>query len=383
MSRCQPRRCLSVVCILIVASLCKAAAPTAKPLVDSVVEPARKESGNIGLVVGVSVQGRTEVFGYGRLAADDDRPPDGATLFEIGSVTKTFTALTLASMGQDNLVRYDDPVQRYLSEKCRVPTRGGKEITLEHLATHVSGLPRIPPELLFVALMSDNPYQRYTPDLMCRFLGNYELPRDIGADWEYSNLGMGLLGCALARRAGVTYEQLVLDRVCRPLGMNDTCIRLSPALQKRMARGHSAEGKPAAAWDFDALAGAGALRSCANDLLRFTAAQLEPPDTPLGTAIRDAQKIRVARTALPGHGQALGWLAFQLEGLNEAYWHNGGTGGQESFVGFRRDVKIAVVVLSNSAGSPHEAATSIGLGLMLKLEERPATSSAPASGSTP
>jgi CubicO group peptidase (beta-lactamase class C family) len=236
----------------------------------------------------------------------------------------------------------------------------------------MSGLPRIPPEILFVAMMSDNPYRNYTPELMCRFLSGYELPRDIGEQWEYSNLGAGLLGHALARQAGVTYEELVAARVCQPLGMNDTCIKLSAEQKTRRARGHTAESKPAADWDFDALTGAGALRSTAADLLTFADAQLRPPATPLGAAIRDTHRVRIGKTTIPDHGQCLGWLKLTLGEHTSFWWHNGGTAGYESFVGFWPDAETAVVVLSNSSAAGH-GATQVGLALLTVLDDRPAT----------
>ncbi len=152
-------------------------------------------------------------------------------MFEIGSITKVFTASVLASMVARGEVRLDDPVARYLPPSVKAPTRGGKEITLAHLATHTSGLPRLPPDLQ----PSDpaNPYADCTVDQMYQFLSAYALPRDIGAQYEYSNLGMGLLGPALARRAGKSYEELVIERVLAPLAMSDTRITPTPGMGAR------------------------------------------------------------------------------------------------------------------------------------------------------
>lgn len=339
-----------------------------KAKVEAAIEPLRKAPIS-AQVVGILMDGRPHVFAYGSRSADSSQPVDGDTLFEIGSCTKTFTALALAGMVHDKLVKYDDPVRLYLPSDWRVPTRGGKEITLEHLATHTSGLPRVPAEIGVYAIFNSDPYRQYTPALLRRFLSQYTLPRDIGAKWEYSNVGMGLLGYALSRQVGVGYEQLIRERVCKPLGLRDTCVTLSPEQQRRLAQGHSSDGKPVSEWHFDAIAGAGALRSSANDLLRYLAAQMGQLQTPLDAAIRDSQIVRVNKTDLPNHGQALAWLAMSLgERQPPVYWHNGGTGGFASFIGFRRDAGLAVVVLSNRQEPVGNAATTAGIQLLVELD---------------
>lgn len=337
-------------------------------------------AGKFAQVVGILLGSERHVFSYGTLATDSPQTVDADTLFETGSVGKTFTALALADMVRHKLVKYDDPVQQYLAAECRVPTRGGKQITLEHLATHTSGLPNVPPELALFSLFSDDPYARYTPAQMCKFLSKYELPRDIGAEWEYSNLGTGLLGYALARHAGGSYERLIVDRICKPLGMCDTCITLSSDQKQRLAQGYDEDGEPAAYWHDDALAGSGALLSSVNDLLRYAAAQLGTLKTPLDAAIQDTHRVRVTKTEIPDVAQALGWLAFVDEqGKPGLTWHNGATGGFESFVGFVKPRKIAVVILSNRCAE--EASTIAGLRLIAEVATL-RTASSPASSRT-
>ncbi len=235
----------------------------------------------------------------------------------------------------------------------------------------------MPPELAVFTLFSDDPYARYTPTRMCQFLGKYKLPRDIGVESEYSNLGMGLLGYALARHAGCSYERLIVDRICKPLGMHDTCITLSPDQKQRLAQGYDEDGEPTAYWHDDALAGSGALLSSVNDLLRYAAAQLGTGKTRLDAAIQDTHRVRVAKTEMPNVAQALGWLAFvDDQGKPGLVWHNGATGGFESFVGFVRPRKIAVVILSNRCAE--EASTVAGLKIIAEVA-RLQTASAPAS----
>src|SRR5271157_2778321 len=179
----------------------------------------------VGIVVGViEPQGRREVA-YGSLNQGDSRPLDGDTIFEIGSVTKVFTSLLLADMVQRGEVALTDPVARYLPSQVKMPERGGRQITLQDLATHTSGLPRLPSNLN--PKDPANPYADYSVDQLYQFLSGYQLTRDIGSQSEYSNLGGGLLGHVLARPAGMDYEALVKSRICEPLGMKSTGITLT------------------------------------------------------------------------------------------------------------------------------------------------------------
>ena len=189
---------------------------------------------------------------------------DQAAVFEIGSITKTFTASILADMVDHGEVRLDDPVAKYLPPSVRVPSRNGKQITLLDLATQSSGLPRMPSN--FTPKDSLNPYADYTVQQMYAFLSSYALTRDVGAEYEYSNLGVGLLGHALALKAGTSYEALVRQRILGPLGMHETAITLTPALRARLAPGHEIDGRVVPNWDLPTFAGAGALRSTVRDM---------------------------------------------------------------------------------------------------------------------
>jgi len=196
---------------------------------------------------------------------------------------------------------------------------------------------------------SANPYADYTVDQLYAFLSSLSLTRDIGAQYEYSNLGGGLLGHALARRAGVDYESLVRDRITAPLGMTSTAIVLSADLKSRLATGHSQALQPVPNWDLPTLAGAGALRSDTNDLLRFLAAALGYTPSPLQAAFAAMTKPRWP-TGAPEREVALGWHVFTANG-HEIIWHNGGTAGYRTFIGYEPKARTGVVVLSN-AGTP-------------------------------
>jgi len=299
----------------------------------------------VGIVVGViEPQGR-RIVAYGALNQGDARPLNGDTIFEIGSVTKVFTSLLLADMVQRGEVALSDPVAKFLPADVKVPERGGRLITLVDLSTHTSGLPRLPSNLQ--PKNSANPYADYTVEQLYQFLSTYQLTRDIGSQFEYSNLGGGLLGLALARRAGMDYEALVRARVTGPLGMNSTGITLTPEMKARLAVGHNEKLAATSNWDLPTLAGAGALRSSVNDMLTFLAANLGYVKSPLAPAMASMLASR-RTTGNPSTGEiGLGWLIVKPSG-NEIVWHNGGTGGYRSFIGFEPKTGVGVVVLSNT-----------------------------------
>jgi D-alanyl-D-alanine-carboxypeptidase/D-alanyl-D-alanine-endopeptidase len=299
----------------------------------------------VGLVVGViDAKGRRFVS-YGSLAKGDTRPLSGDTVFEIGSITKVFTSLILADMVRKGEVALTDPVAKYLPETVKVPTRGERQITLQDLATHTSGLPPMPSN--FKPANGANPYADYTIEQMYAFLSSHTLTREIGAQYEYSNFGVGLLGNALARRAGKDYETLVRERVTGPLKMNDTAITLSDAMKTRLAQGHSGNLQPVPLWDLPTFAGAGALRSTASDMLTFISVPLGFSESPLAPAFAAMYQPRKP-TGMGPVEIALGWHVRKTE-AGEIIWHNGGTGGYRSFVGFDLKARTGLVVLANTS----------------------------------
>ena len=282
-------------------------------------------SGKVGIVVGV-----LEADGSRRVVTVGDAPYDGRTLFEIGSITKVFTGILLAEMVERGEVRLEQPVAELLPGDVVVPSRNGRQIRLVDLSTHSSGLPRMPDN--FTPGDSRNPYVDYTVAKLYDFLRRHELRRDIGGEAEYSNVGVGLLGHALARRAGTSYEALVTARILEPLGMRSTRIALSSADVTRLAPGHNARGDQVQNWDLaEAFAGAGGLRSNVDDMLTFLAANLTPVErSTLGLAIRSAQTAHFKRA--DGGRNGLGWGLSLLNRKRNVLTHTGGTGGYRTFV---------------------------------------------------
>ena len=294
---------------------------------------------SVGMVVGITEANRHRIVAHGHRDASGAGPVNEKTLFEIGSITKLFTALLLSDMASRGEVRMDEPVSELLPAGTRVPARDGKAITLRDLASHYSGLPRVatngdPPD------RPGGPYAAYSAERLYEFLASHELARTPGDGFEYSNVGAGLLGHALVLRAGARdYESLIRARLLAPLGMDDTVIAIPSRLAENVASGHDDSLEPTSDWTFDVLAGTGALRSTVPDLLRFLDAVYDQSSSiasiigPLMTP-RDQGGLELAKPHLDG-----------VIALSKP----GGTGGARAFVKCIPEWKRGVAVLSNAS----------------------------------
>ncbi|MEM9188148.1 MAG: serine hydrolase [Myxococcota bacterium] len=311
------------------------AAPETSP-VDTLAAELIAGEWTAAMVVGVLSDGERSFRSYGML---DGSAPDETTLFEIGSVTKTFTGLLLADETLRSELTLETSVGELLPDASLADGVG--QITLAELSTHRSGLPRLPSN--FTPADPQNPYADYTEDLLFGALETVELTPN--PEYAYSNLGVGLLGTLISRQAETSYEALLRDRVFGPLAMNDSTVTLTDAQRSRLAPGRDSELRPAPPWDFQALAGAGAIRSSARDMLRYVEAYLTGEPASLHEAL--AVSVR-PQAESPGLRLGLGW---HISGDPETVWHNGETGGYHSFVAFTPSRNVGVVVLSAGATS--------------------------------
>jgi CubicO group peptidase (beta-lactamase class C family) len=336
-----------------------------KDLAEALATGSLASANGEGLAIAVSKDGERHVFGVGAAKPD--------SLFEIGSITKTFTGLILAQMVEQKRVKLDDPVRELLPPGT-VAKPEGAEIRLLDLATQHSGLPRMPTN--FHPKYPENPYVDYAATDLYAFVAKQGVAKSADPVFLYSNLGFGLLGNALAAKAGISYEALLKEEVTGPLALQDTAIKLSDAQQARFLPGHNAQHRPAHAWDLDALAGAGAIRSTAGDMLRYMEANLHPEALAAGTgfagtlpaAVKMQHELRA--DSLPGMKIGLAWLWNTDE---QVFWHNGGTGGYGSYAFFGAKCDCAVVVLSNEApGAQGSLADRVGQHLFQRLQGLPA-----------
>ena len=283
--------------------------------------------------------------------------PDADTIYEIGSVTKTMTGLLLADAVVSGKARLAQPAGELLPAYA-IPSRAGQAITLAQLATHFSGLPRLPANLAPADM--HNPYADYSTALLRAFLAEHALARQPGAAYEYSNLGYGLLGTALSEQAQLSYEELLQARIFRPLGMASSSTVTTPALRARLAPGHLADGTPASNWDFQAIAGAGAVRSSARDMIAYMQSYMRAPGPAQQLAVKPRQLLSGEGDGDGVRKAGLAWILDQAKGRPFA-WHNGQTGGYASFAGYTLDGKRGVVILSSTA----REVDGLGLGVLV------------------
>jgi len=319
-------------------------APKAAAIHRILADRVDRDRQGVGIVAGVYEATGPRTVVYGRLQQGGP-PVSPTTTFEVGSITKVFTALLLADMVQRGEVALDDPVARYLPPDVRVPERG-RAITMEDLATHRSSLPADPPNLH--PKDPANPLADYTVADLSAFLSGYVLPTDVGTRYEYSNVGVALLGLALAQRAGHSYADLIHDRIAVPLGLSRTRVGIGPEPSLEFAPGHSYLLEPVPNWTMPAFEASGGLISSADDLLAFLSAMLRYRQTPLAGAM--ALMTRTRRPANdPSRETALGWDVLILEPGYEFLFKDGATGGYRSFLAFDESSRTGVVVLSNAA----------------------------------
>ena len=293
-----------------------------------------------GIAAALYANGKTTYYSHGFANAETKELVSPKTLFEIGSITKTFTNLLTAQRIEKGKISLDDPIQKFLPASVKVPESGGKKITIENLATARSGLPRMPDN--FAPADNQNPFVDYTKKELYEFLNKYTLTREPGSSYEYSNLGMGLLATLLDNQK--TFSQLIEEGITRPLMMNQTFLNTPDNKLPHVAQGYSAN-IPVKAWtwtDQSVMAGAGGLISNTEDMIKYLIANLNESG-PLGKSL--------AMTHQPRHdaGGANMEIGMGWHILNKTIvWHNGGTGGFRTFAGFNAKTKTAVVVLTNS-----------------------------------
>ncbi|MED7954894.1 serine hydrolase domain-containing protein [Kitasatospora sp. NPDC058201] len=327
---------------------------------------------HVGAVVAGLAGGTVEIRGAGRTGPGSaGGAPGPDTLFEIGSVTKVFTSLALARLALAGTVALDEPLADVLADALpagvTVPAKGGTPLTLQHLATHSAGLPRLPAGMLLPALLTPNkpdPYAHCTAEYLLAGLARTRLRAAPGRSFRYSNLGAGLLGLALTHRTGLGYQELVTREICAPLGLTDTTVTPDAERAARLAPGHTSGGRPVPGWDLADLVGAGGLHSTVADLSILVRAQLangtDGDDSPLAPAIALSREVR--HRVNPFAWMHLGWLGHRLharQGGHLQIWHNGGTGGYRSFVAFDPEKQVGVIAVVNTRRSVDPAGVAL------------------------
>lgn len=304
-----------------------------------------KKRPRAALVIGLFNRGETWVGGFGAFARDGNSiTPNGDSIYEIGSITKVFTGIALADLAERGVVEVIDPVGKHMAG-LDLPEDGRGNITLKQLATHRSGLPRLPKNFWdVVGDHRDNPYANYSLENLFADFKSVKLNHPPGSHADYSNYGTALLGQVLALAAASDYELLVEERILQPLELSETMFVVSEEDHARLIGGFTPSGEPTSSWDFDAMSPAGGLKSTANDMLKFIRANLNPDGTSIGAPLKLALSEH-ASSNLDRMG--LGWHWQETVEELGVWWHNGGTGGYASFLGIDPANQTGVIVLSN------------------------------------
>lgn len=321
--------------------------------VDSAARRYIQKSNTVGLCIGVIDRGVTSTYGYGETVKGNHKIPDADNFFELGSITKTFTAILLAYYADAGQLHLNDLAVKYLPDSVAANPEL-QQITLLELINHTSGLERIPDNLINHASDPLNPYKDYSINLLMSYLKSCKLQSKPGERYAYSNLGVGLLGVILENITHEPFERMVHDVICKPLGMSATSQHLNPLMTPLFTQPYNIKGEPTPAWDFDVLAACGALRSTLHDMLIYAKANLQPADDALGKAIALSHRVTFSKDVKV----AMGWHIITVNGVDYIF-HNGGTNGGSSFLAFNPQKGIAVIVLSNAYESTDTVGTAI------------------------
>jgi len=324
--------------------------------VDKIISAYIQTKGNVGLSAGVYYKGKDYFYNYGETKVGNKQLPTSHTIYEIGSITKTFTATLLAMAVDQGKVNLSTPIVKFLPDSVVLNT-GLKSITFEELANHTSGLPRLPDNFQVNASDLYQPYANYDAKDMFSYLKHFKIKQPTGKKYDYSNFGAGLLGILLERIYHKSYQDLISKYIIEPSKLTETDFIVSNAT--KIAQGYNEQHQPVAPWNFLAMQGAGALKSSAFDLLTYSKLQLVDLNKSLNAAIKLTHRVTFDDgTNVVG----LGW--HYLAGDKRVLQHGGGTGGYRSMICVDAEKQLTVVVLTNNATT----GDSLGIELIEALK---------------
>ncbi|MFZ4262298.1 serine hydrolase domain-containing protein [Sphingobacterium sp. HJSM2_6] len=327
--------------------------------VDSIARNYATQSNAQSLSIAIIHKNKINTFFYGETEKGNQTLPDANTLYEIGSITKTFTASLLAELVNTGIISLDDSISKFLPDSL-ANNPALQKITFKMLANHTSGLPRMADNWnVGPKFNSSDPYAHYNQQLLFSFLKNFQTKTEPETEYLYSNIGYGLLGELLTIISKKPYQQLLKDSVLVPLEMTSTTDVIDPK-NLNVAYPHNEKGEKVPFWNFQALSATGSLKSTLNDMLRYVIAQLTYPES----AIQKAMNLTKQYTFFvpPNSDIGLAWHMSMMEDVTY-YYHTGNTAGSYSFIGFVPDDKSVVIILSNSSTD----IAAIGLNLLDKV----------------
>lgn len=287
----------------------------------------------------IAAVNNNKIYHYGVIVGKDTitQIENSESIFEIGSITKVFTAVLLADFITESKIGPTDKLQDYFDFDLK---EAGK-ITLTQLASHTSGLPRLPSNFDFSSANSHDPYKNYTATMLNSYLKNHlTLDHQPGTQYAYSNLGTGLLGYILTLNTQTPFEDLLRHRIFDKYGMHRSSTN-TPTNNASVVKGLNPEGGITSSWNFDVLAGAGAVRSCTADLAQFMVANFDSANTVLSRTHKPLFKVNDQLEI------GSGWHIIRLNDKRKVLGHSGGTGGFTSSMAVDISRSEGVVILSN------------------------------------
>jgi CubicO group peptidase (beta-lactamase class C family) len=304
-----------------------------------------RNKGNVGLSVGVYYQGKDHYYNYGETKAGNMQLPTNHNLYDIGSITKTFTATLLALAVNEGKVNLSSPISRFLPDSV-AGNPALKGITLMQLSNHTSGLPRIPSNMQQSVIESNQPYANYDTRDLFSFLKNFKSIRQPGIKYEYSNLAVGLLGVILERVYHKPYSDLITKYITKPAKLHQTQIVVKTADTALVAQGYNEMNLAIAPWTFKCMTAAGAIKSSTFDMLNYGKLQLsDDASSPLIKAIKLTHEVTYKKDETIG----LGWHF--IDANPKIVQHSGATGGYRALVCADLEHNMVVVVLTNNSSS--------------------------------
>lgn len=317
----------------------------------------------IGFTIGVLKNDSNYFYGYGETAVGNQQVPQTNTFYEIGSITKVFTAITVTDFLQSRNLPLTESVQAYLPKQTIKLEKEGVSVTFKHILTHTSGLPYMPTNMGLKLLTNiDQAWKQYDSTKLYNCLKDVKLDFTPGTNMMYSNLAMGTLGTLLERNLHQEYIDVIQEKVLNPLGLVDTKKVLSQSDFSRMAVGYVGSKRVDYWDDLGAMDGAGVLRSTTSDMLKFAKANIQLPQSSLGKVMEACQQTHFeGKIKENGNNikMGLGWVKLKLDdSLPEALFHNGGTGGFSTNLLIFKENKTALVVFFNSMDTDEKVAVA-------------------------
>jgi CubicO group peptidase (beta-lactamase class C family) len=321
--------------------------------VEAIVQPFMFESKTVALSIGILKEGKTYFYNYGETKKANGKLPSSKNLYEIGSITKTFTGILLAKAVTENKIKLNDPVNKYLPKNIPLISFGDDTLKIVHLSNHTSGLPPLPDN--FDTTDLTNPYRNYDEKKLLEYLKHASLSRKPGQKFEYCNLAVGLLGYIIQQVNKMPFDKMVSTFITSKAGMTDTRQLLTKKDSTLFMQGYDESFFPQSQWDFKALTAAGSLRSNTEDMLKYAALNLKAPDDKMQKVI-DLSHVQTFDAGDQKIG--LNWF-MQNWGWGQLLFHGGATGGYRSLLAINPKTGNAIILLSNTGVSNDEVGVAI------------------------